>query len=141
LWDFELYLLLNASLYSGWGVLDFKDDAVEPLVLLTQLCDHGFNFCWDSEFDSLLSGFLAELTQSDFAFLDVAFSVDQVFVNFLDYMIEPVNFLKQDDPLKGHPGEFTFKFFRDDNNSIALDDLGLLRHAGFKLEDKVLSVD
>ena len=149
----ELNLLFDFGLDSGRAVLDFENGPVEPLVLLSELEDSGINFRGDPELDSLVDsglGGMLKLIKSGFTLLNVIFGVDQVFVNFLDDSIEPVDLLKQENLLQRHFGHFLFKVLRHNLDSVgngvgdrlSLEHSLLLNrgHALFELEDKVFGV-
>lgn len=99
--------------------------------------------------DSGLSGML-ELIESGFTLLNVVFGVDEMFVNFLDDGIEPVDLFEQENLLEGHFGHFFFQVLRHNLDRICNQIGDSLRlehslfldrgHALLKLENKVLSV-
>ena len=99
--------------------------------------------------DSGLGGML-ELIESGITLLNVVFGVDEVFVNFLDNRIKPVDLFEQENLLEGHFGQFFFQVLRHNLDSVgnqigdsfSLEHSLLLDqgHALFELENKVLSV-
>jgi hypothetical protein len=95
-------------------------------------------------------GGMLELIESVFTLLNVVFGIDEMFVNFLDNRIEPVDLFEQENLLKSHFGQFLFQVLRHNldrignqiGDSLRLKHSLLLDrgHALFKLENKVLSV-
>lgn len=99
--------------------------------------------------DSGLGGTL-ELIESGFTLLNVVFGVDEMFVNFFDNRIKPVDLFEQENLLKCHFGQFFFQVLGHNLDSVgnqigdsfSLEHSLLLDrgHALFKLENKVLSI-